>query len=222
MTLERSVVVPGVLAEYRSFGELLANLSEEEWRSPSRCEGWSVGDVAGHVVGQLSDVTALRLDGLGTPEVTARQVEERRGRKASELAEELDAATQTASELIGSFDEDAYNAEGPQGNGQTLGAGLESLWFDTFLHADDIRVALGQKTTSTTAHAVSVSHISQVLTDQGWQPASIRLDGLDEFLVAGGDEGNVIEGDPMQFILISTGRADPADLGLDTTVNIYR
>ena len=222
MTLERSVVVPGVLLEYRSFGELLGGLSDEQWQSPSRCAGWSVGDVAGHVVGQLSDVTAFRLEGLGTPEATARQVEERRGRTADDLAEELDATTQTAADLIGSFDDDAYNAEGPQGNGQTLGYGIESLWFDTFLHADDIRVAFGGATTSTDAHAPSVSHIAQVLTDQGWQPASIRLNGLDEFLVGNGSEDRVIDGDPMEFILVSTGRADPGPLGLDPTVNIYR
>jgi uncharacterized protein (TIGR03083 family) len=222
MALERSVVVPGVLVEYRAFGRLLNSLSDEQWQSPSRCVGWSVADVAGHVVGQLSDVTALRLEGLGTPEVTARQVEERRGRRAADLAEELDATTQTAADLIGSFDDAAYNAEGPQGNGQTLGYGIESLWFDTFLHADDIRHALGGTTTATEAYAPSVSHISQVLTDQGWDPATIRLDGLDEFHVGDGNLDRVIEGDPMQFILVSTGRADPGRLGLDPTVNIYR
>jgi uncharacterized protein (TIGR03083 family) len=222
MTLERSVVVPGVLVEYRSFGELLGGLSDEQWQSPSRCAGWSVADVAGHVVGQLSDVTAFRLEGLGTPEATARQVEERRGRTAADLAEELDATTQTAADLIGSFDDDAFNAEGPQGNGQTLGYGIESLWFDTFLHADDIRAAYGGTTTSTDAHAPSVSHITQVLTEQGWHPATIRLNGLDEFLVGNGSEDRVIEGDPMEFILVSTGRGDPGRLGLDPTVNIYR
>jgi uncharacterized protein (TIGR03083 family) len=222
MTLERSVVVPGVLAEYRSFGELLSGLSDEQWRSPTRCEGWSVGDVAGHVVGQLSDVTAFRLEGLGTPEVTARQVEERRGRGPAELGNEFEAAMKIADDLIAAFDDEAYDAAGPQGTGQTLGSGLESLWFDTFLHADDIRAALGQKTASTAAYAPSVSHIAQVLTDQGWHPASIRLDGLDEFVVGDGDPNRVIEGDPMRFILVSSGRADPEELGLDPSVNIYR
>ena len=159
MTLERSVVVPGVLVEYRSFGELLGGLSDEQWQSPSRCAGWSVADVAGHVVGQLSDVTAFRLEGLGTPEATARQVEERRGRTAADLAEELGATTRTAADLIGSFDDDAYNAEGPQRNGQTLGYGIESLWFDTFLHADDIRVSYrGDDHVDRRARALGVAH----------------------------------------------------------------
>ena len=83
MTLARSVVVPGMLTEYAAFADLLSDLSPEQWETPSRCDGWRVADVAAHVVGQLSDVTALRLDGLGTPEVTARQVDERRGRTAA-------------------------------------------------------------------------------------------------------------------------------------------
>jgi hypothetical protein len=36
----------------------------------------------------MADVVAGRLEGLGTPEVTAREVAERRGRSATELADE--------------------------------------------------------------------------------------------------------------------------------------
>ena len=206
----------------RRFADLLRTLSQEQWQTPSRCAGWRVADVAAHVVGQLSDVTALRLDGLGTPEVTARQVDERRGSTPGELADELQTCVKTATDLIGSFDDEAYESEGPQGNGQTLGFGLESLWFDTYLHADDIRNALGQSTTSQAALAPSVSHISQVLSQQQWSPATLRLSGLDEFLVSGGDDERLVDGDPWQFILVSTGRADPVTMGLDPAVNIYR
>jgi uncharacterized protein (TIGR03083 family) len=222
MTLARSVVVPGMITEYDEFAALLDSLSDERWDAASRCEDWRVADVAAHVVGTLSDVTAFRLDGLGTPEVTARQVDERRGSSAPDLAKELRAATKTASELVEGFDDAAYAADGPQGNGQTLGFGLESLWFDTYLHADDIRTAVGELTTSKRGLAPSVSHITQVLSQQAWTPATIRLTDMDEFLVSGGDPDVLVSGDPMQFILVSTGRADPATMGLDPAVNIYR
>ena len=94
MTLSREVVVPGMLAEYKSFSELVGGLSGEDWETPSRCEGWRVADVAAHVVGQLTDVVNLRLEGLGTPEVTQRQVDERRGKTPSELAAELEVERQ--------------------------------------------------------------------------------------------------------------------------------
>jgi uncharacterized protein (TIGR03083 family) len=211
-----------MITEYGVFADLLDGLSPEQWEAQSRCNDWRVADVAAHVVGQLTDVAALRLDGLGTPEVTARQVEERKGRTASELAEELRTTTKTATDLVEAFDEDAFNAEGPQANGQTLGYGLEALWFDTFLHGDDILAAVGKSTTSKACHPPSVSHISDSLSQDGAQPATIRLNGLDEFLVSGGDNGRVIAGDPMQFILVATGRADPATLGLGPEINIYR
>lgn len=221
MALSRNVVVPGMTAEYQSFAELLRGLSDEQWETPSRCAGWRVADVAAHVVGQLNDVTNLRLEGLGTAEVTQRQVEERRGKGPGDLADELQGAAETATALAAAFDDAAWNAEGPQGNGTTLGFGLESLWFDTFLHADDIRAALGRPTVAGAGVLPSVSHIAQVLTDQGWGPATLKLDGVDEFPVSGG-AGDLITGDPMTFILVSTGRAPASTMRLDDTVNIYR
>src|SRR6516165_11611684 len=111
MTLARSVVVPGMITEYGEFAALLDSLSDGQWETASRCEGWRVADVAAHVVGTLSDVTAFRLDGLGTPEVTARQVDERRGSTAGELAEELRSTTKTATDLVEGFDDVAFDSE---------------------------------------------------------------------------------------------------------------
>jgi uncharacterized protein (TIGR03083 family) len=208
-------------AEYLGFAELLRSLSDEEWETPSRCAGWRVADVAAHVVGQLNDVTNLRLEGLGTAEVTGRQVEERRGQGPDVLADELQGAAETAGALLAAFDDDAWKAEGPQGNGTTLGFGIESLWFDTFLHADDIRSALDRPTVAGDGLLPSVSHIAQVLTDQGFGPVTLKLEGVDEFPVSGA-AGELITGDPMSFILVATGRAPASTMGLDDTVNIYR
>ncbi len=221
MTLSRTVVVPGMTEEYQTFADLLRGLSDEQWEAASRCEGWRVADVAAHVVGQLTDVTNLRLEGLGTAEVTKRQVDDRRGQSAIDTADELQRAIETASALVAAFDDDAWNADGPQGNGSTLGFGVESLWFDTFLHADDIRSSLDQPSVTGNGMLPSVSHIAKVLTDQGWSPATLKLEGMDAFPVSGGD-GDVITGDPMTFILVSTGRAPASHMGLDDTVNIYR
>ncbi len=177
-TLGRTVVLQGMFTEYTDFAALLRSLGSEQWQTPSRCEGWTVADVAGHVVGQLTDVSEFRLEGLGTAEVTDRQVQERRGRPPSELADELDTAAGTASGLAAAFDDDAWSAPGPPGTPGTLGQGLESLWFDTFLHADDIRAAIDEPTVLGDGVLASVSHIAQMLTDQGWGPATLRLGGL--------------------------------------------
>lgn len=219
MTLPREEVVAGLLVEFADFEALVRSLDGSELAAPSRCTGWTAGDVARHVIGQTVDITAGRFDGLGTPEVTARQVQERRGSTSAELADELAAATKIAADILASFDDAAWAGPSPSGPG-TLGDGVESLWFDAWLHADDIRAAIGRPTEPGPAVRASVSHIAQQLTEQGWRPATLSLDGVEEFAVAGG--GPAVTGDAVQFVLVATGRGDPSVLNLDETVNIYR
>jgi uncharacterized protein (TIGR03083 family) len=221
MTLSRDVVIPGMLEEYRSFEELLRGLSAQQWETASRCDGWRVGDVAAHVVGQLSDVVNLRLEGLGSPEVTKRQVDERRGQTPGDLADELGTSTKVAGDLAPSFDEAAWSGPVPGGGSGTLGFGLEALWFDTYLHGDDVRSAVGQTRPSDDGTCPSLSHIAQVLSDQEWGPAELAFPGLEVFPISGGG-GRTITGDAFSFILASTGRGQPAAFDLDESVNIYR
>jgi uncharacterized protein (TIGR03083 family) len=218
VTLRRDEVVPALIAELGEFEALVRSLDEIEWKAPSRCDDWTAGDVAGHVIGQLADITAGRFDGLGTPEVTARQVEERRGRTPAELADELAQVSIVADALLGSFDEAAWNGPGPAGR-STLGDRVEALSCDTTVHADDIRAAAG-RTTDMTGTRIAVSHLAQVLTEHGHAPATLKLDGLEPFAVAGG--GPAITGTPEQFVLVATGRMAPESLGLDATINVFR
>ena len=41
---------PMIEAARRALGEYLSGLSDEEWNRPSLCEGWSVADVAAHML----------------------------------------------------------------------------------------------------------------------------------------------------------------------------
>ena len=218
MTLPREEVVAALIAELGAFEALVRSLDEIAWNTPSRCEGWTAGDVAAHVIGQLADITAGRFDGLGTPEVTARQVEERRGRAPEELADELAQVSIVADAILASFDDAAWNGPDPSGE-RTLGDGVEALSCDASVHADDIRASSG-RSTEMTGTRIAVSHLAAVLTDQGYPPTTLQLDGLESFAVSGG--GAVITGPPEQFVLVATGRAAPERLGLDETINVYR
>ena len=113
MTLSRAEIEPGTIRELEDFRAMLGRLDDQAWATPTRCEGWTVADVSGHVVGSLADIVAGRFDGLGSPEATAREVAERRGRAPSELADELGAATQQFGSLLPSLDDAAWSAEGP-------------------------------------------------------------------------------------------------------------
>ena len=56
--LERTDVARGVLTEYESFASLIESLDAKQWSAPTRCAGFEVRDVAGHVVGLAEDVAA--------------------------------------------------------------------------------------------------------------------------------------------------------------------
>ena len=63
MALPRTQVSDGLLDQLERFEQLIRPLTADEWATPSRCAGWTVGDVARHVVGGMADVAAGRLDG---------------------------------------------------------------------------------------------------------------------------------------------------------------
>jgi uncharacterized protein (TIGR03083 family) len=196
MALPKEQVTKGIIEELESFEDLVRSLTAEELATPSRCEGWSVGDVAAHVIGSMADVVAGRTDGLGSPEVTEREVQERRGRTGAELADELAGVRKQSADLLALFDDTAWLAPAPGGYDGTLGDGVEALWYDTFLHADDMRQALGRPTVEGPGLKAAISHVAFELQKRDWN-------------------------DAMQFIRVATGRAEPSSLKLDASVNIY-
>ncbi len=221
MTLPRDEVVDGFTDELGRFEALVRSLDEDAWSRPSRCAGWRVADVAAHVTGQLADINAGRFEGLGTPEVTGREVAERRGRTPAELADELHETAAVGAQTLAALDDEAWKGPAPAGILPTLGDGVEALWYDAWLHADDIRAAAGLPTERSAGLRASVIHLAALLEATGWGPATLALDGVEEVPVGSGS-GLRVTGDPHQFVLVATGRADPATLGLDETANVYR
>lgn len=219
MPLPREETVAGFQEELIRFEELLRSIDDADWRKPSRCEGWTVADVAAHVTGQLSDVVNARFDGLGTPEVTERQVVERRDKSPQQMADELAEAIKLGGDVLTGIDDAAWAGPSPAGGG-TLGDGVEALYFDAWTHADDIRAAIGRPSEPGPGVRVGVSHLAFLLTEQGWGPATIAVDGLEEFPVSGGG-GERVTGDPIEFVLVASGRKDAGTLGLDPSVNVY-
>jgi len=164
-------------------------------------------------------VVAGRLEGLGSPEVTAREVAERQGRSAGELASELAGVTKLTAELAAVFDDAAWAAPAPGGYDGSLGEGVEALWYDTYLHGQDIRAALGRPPERGPGLRPTVHHLATELAKRGWGPATLDFDGIEAVDVGAG--GKALTGDPLPFVLAATGRGDPAALGLDDSVNIY-
>lgn len=220
MSLPRAVSQTELEPEIARFEALVRGIDPADWDRPSRCAGWTAGDVARHVAGQFADVVNARFDGLGTDEVTQREVDERAGRSPAEVAAELAELRPQIAAMLALFDDAAWATPAPGGATGTLGQGVEALWSDTILHADDIRAAVGRPTPADTPVTAAVSHIADMLGYAGWEPATIALDGLDEFPVSGGG-GSRITGAPWPFARVATGRGDARALGLDPAINIY-
>src|SRR6476469_4894131 len=134
MALSRTVTQAEFGAEVGRFEALVRSVDAAGWDRPSRCDGWSAGDVAKHVVGQFADVVAGRFDGLGSDEATQREVDERVGRGPKEVADELAELRPALAGLLALFDDDAWSAPAPGGAAGTLGQGVEGLWSDMVLH----------------------------------------------------------------------------------------
>ncbi len=212
--LSRTQVANGCLAEYDAFASLVEGLSESQWNAGARCAGWQVRDVAGHVIG-LAEDTAAGVPGSRNSEEEAASV---RHESAIGAAARLRVALGTLHALFGAVNDAMW--AGPSGVPDlTLGEGVLTLWYDTYVHADDIRAAIGQESERGDGLEASVAYLAAELTKKSWGPATLALAGVDRYDVRGG--GPAITGDPLQFVLAATGRIDAATVGLDPDVNIY-
>src|SRR6266516_1250698 len=124
MSLPRTVTQSEFEPEVGRFEDLIRSVDAAEWDRPSRCAGWSAGDVARHVVGQFADVVAGRFDGLGSDEATRREVDERQGQGPDVVADELGGIIPALAGLLDAFDDVAWSSPSPSGTG-TLGEGVE-------------------------------------------------------------------------------------------------
>jgi uncharacterized protein (TIGR03083 family) len=215
MGLGREEAIAGLLAEYEAFGALVRSLDDEQWEQPSRCSGWTVGDVARHAVGTATDV-ANGVAGSHTPD---EEVAERKGRTPTEIADELETALVTLRNLASVIDENAWNGPSPVPD-LTMRQGILVLIYDLYVHSDDITVAVGMPPRGAGVGLdASVEYLADQLQERGWGPATLALDGMEKTEIGGG--GDPVTGDAKQFVLVATGREDPQKIGLDATVNIY-
>lgn len=219
MTLDRTTVLAGIPEELDDFGELVGSLSESDLAAPSRCAGWTVADIVGHVVGTTVDITQGRLEGQGTVEVTQRQAKERTGRSAQELTDELATASPVLTALLASLPEEMWDQPAPNNPEFPFSFAVEALWYDAYLHGDDIRDALGLPSERGGGLRCAVHHVAGYLEYKNWGSLTLELNGVEQLAIGGG--GAEVSGDPLEFVLAVTGRRDPASLGLDPSINVY-
>lgn len=127
--LDRDQTWAAIDAQRHRVADLLDQLADDEWRTPSVCEGWTVRDVAAH----------LTLQQIRWPEAVRLMIKYRgnKDRAIQESAKERGAALSTSqiiAEIRGTIGSRRRNA------GVTAGETL----IDALVHGQDIAVPLGR------------------------------------------------------------------------------
>jgi len=219
MELSRTETIDGMRNEYLTFADLIAPLDTAGWQAKTRCDGFEVRDVAGHVIGLAEDVVK-GVPGSRTAEEEGVDIRVLTAAEAAQRLRDAVAGLEPLAEALA--DETVWSSPSPV-EGMTLGEGVLTLWYDTFVHVDDVRAALGQARAEGPGLNASLAYIEAELGRRGWGPAQIVLTDQDDALVIGdaGGDAPVFKVGAHDFVLVATGRADAAAQGLDADVNIY-
>jgi uncharacterized protein (TIGR03083 family) len=144
-----------VTRQRRRFAEMLAGLSDEQWRASTRCEGWDVQDVTSHLVGvdafwTLSVSAGLageptqvltNFDPAATP---ALLIEPLRALPPADVLAQLVASMEGFLDLLASLDETGWATpvETPPGYLPARLLAHHALW-DCWVHERDVALPLG-------------------------------------------------------------------------------
>ena len=155
MTAAVSPSIDNLAATWRSLDELCSDLTEEQWKTPTGCPGWTVQDNVAHLVDyeatalgrsrpdhRPADLTHTKNE-LGVANEVG--VDLRRGWTGQQVLAELREVTAARREqLLGFTEEDlARPVDTPAGPG-TMADMLRLRVMDTWSHEQDIRRALGR------------------------------------------------------------------------------
>ena len=212
--LDRTTVGNGALAEYEAFADLVAALDDAQWHAPTRCDGFEVRDVAGHVIGLAEDV-AKGVPGSRTAEEEAATV---RDDTPAQAGDRLRAA-------VGSLPRPPRGArrrrvERTEPDPRAEPGRRRAHALVRHLRPRRRRPRRDRRTVRPRCRTRREHRLPRRRAhDAGWGPATLALDDVPAHTVGGG--GPTVAGDPLEFVLVATGRRDPGALGLDATVNIY-
>ncbi len=175
--------------------DLLDDLSDDEWRRPSLCDGWAVRDVAAHLTLQQAtalDALAMLVREHSGPNAVIRKAA---ARKAAAPTDRLVAEIRA---MIGS-------------RRHNVGVTCREALIDALVHSQDIAVPLGRDLpVPPDAAAVAAARVWQ----RGWpfyprrRLAGLRIRATDAQWVVG--DGPEVAGPAGALLLLLTGRTGAA------------
>jgi uncharacterized protein (TIGR03083 family) len=221
---------------YQRLVDLLARLDAADWDRPTDCEGWSVRDLAGHLVGAMRSAASVRElvgqqlesarrakrdGGLVVDAMTALQIERTADLTPAELVTE-------AQHLVDRSTTGRRRTPAPLRRWVTipvdLGTGVERWplgWFvdviltrDAWLHRIDLCRAVNREPELTAAHdgRIVADVVEEWLRRHG-RPVTLTLTGpAGGTFAAPGEDPEQIELDAVEFCRIVSGRSTGAGL----------
>lgn len=166
-------------------------------RTVPTCPEWTVTDLAAHVTGVAADITAGRLDGVGTDPWTETQVNDRKGRSITDLMDEWDAAGEAVERVFA-------GGEAP-----------DQLVFDTVTHEHDLRTAIerpGQRDDAAMLIGLRFVRDFWPLAAAGLDVPPLRVVAGPLELSVGDDPDITLELTPFEALRAFTGRRSEAQL----------
>lgn len=171
----------------RRMQEMLAGLSDEQWSTPSRCDGWTVRDVAAHVAGVNQFWRASIRSGLGgTPTrflvgfdpvaTPATMVEQMTTLTPGEVLVQFVASNDALLAVVADLTDAGWSmtAESPAGHVPIRLVVQHALW-DCWIHERDIAIPLGltgatetDELTSCLQYAAAVSPVLGLGVDRAY------------------------------------------------------
>lgn len=138
----------------RRLAALLAELTDDDWARPSRCEGWSVQDVIAHLSSTnqfwtMSMASALAgqptrflegFDPVASPEQQAASV---RGQPSAAVLEKFIATSEALKAVSSNLSEEQWDlpGEAPPGHVPLRAVAFHALW-DSWIHERDVALPL--------------------------------------------------------------------------------
>lgn len=188
----------------------LSELPEAAWDKGSLCKGWRVRDVVAHLVGNAADIVARNLEGAGSEAFNQRQVDERTDKNPAELLAEWTEQGPAFEEGVRILDDNFWNAPYPPF--ATVGEALARLVEDLWVHAHDIRLALGDEIVPGPGLDETLEVIARELPERVGRltpevgVVDITAGGFDRSIAIGDGIRLRIDSDPVTLALVGTGR----------------
>lgn len=215
---------------YRRLADAFAALDADDWSRPTPCEGWTVRDLAGHVVGAMRSAASLResasqqvaalrrskRDGVDVDvALTALQLERTADRSSEQLVAEM-------AELVGPAVRGRAKLPGivrRMASVRVVMGDLDERWTmdyflgciltrDAWLHRIDLSDALGVAPTLDAIDRTIVGDVAIEWARRHGQPVALHLTGdAGGTLETGGPDGERLELDAVEFCRVVSGRS---------------